>query len=179
MIRFASIVCLPLNPAPASGCLLFSFSDGDNIGLERDSQISLAGTHDQRMFVIESLQVMNVPVVSAIRFVVGHDLSLFPGSLKIVFLNEATQASCPSIGLDSTRYCEWASNSQYIAEAVERDLVLDGVYKFAGDLVAGEGPANFARTDVGDHLLISVDKIWLLVSEVKGALESAPLCSFP
>jgi len=121
---------------------------------------------------------MNVPVVSAIRFVVGHDLSLFPGSLKIVFLNEATQAllSQHRAGFDAVLRVGRA-NSQYIAEAVERDLVLDGVYKFAGDLVAGEGPANFARTDVGDHLLISVDKIWLLVSEVKGALESKPRCA--
>ena len=69
------------------------------------------------------------------------------------------------------------ANCQNIAETVERDLFFDGVYKLAGDLVAGEGPANFARTDVGDNLLIRVDEIWLLVSEVKGTLESHSCCA--
>ena len=59
------------------------------------------------------------------------------------------------------------ANCQSVAEVVQSNLALYRVAEFARDLVAGESPADFAGADIGNHFLVGIDEIWLLVTEVE------------
>ena len=52
------------------------------------------------------------------------------------------------------------ANCEYVAEAIESDLVLHCVDELAGDLVAGESPIGLHGTETWDDLLFSVDPLY-------------------
>jgi len=125
------------------------------------------------VIAFQGLQVVQVAVVAAIGAVVGDHFGILPGSLEVVFLHLAAKAflSQHRRRVDAVLGVR-RSDCQHVAESIEGYLILNGVNELAGDLVASEGPANLARTNVGNDIFVGIDQVGLLVSEVEGALES-------
>src|SRR5688572_6081748 len=115
-----------------------------HIRLEVDREaVNVAGTHDQRMIADEVLEIMNLPIVRAVRRIRAYHFGLTPVRLEIILRHAAAMALRPERERSRDVILRMRrGDREAVPELVERDLLADRVRELTTDFVTRERPLH-------------------------------------